>query len=39
MELLPKWDDYDINKKYYLDAIEQEINSIINVKSNQLKLF
>ena len=39
MEILPKWDNYNINKGYYLEAIEQEINGIINVTSNQLKLF
>ena len=35
----PKWENYNIDEKYYLDAIEQEINSIINVSPNQLKLF
>jgi hypothetical protein len=39
MKIKPKWEDYNINKKYYLNAIEEEINSIINVSSNQLKLF
>ena len=34
-----KWSDYDINEKYYLNAIEKEINNIIGVKSNQLLLF
>ena len=34
-----KWEDYDINKGYYLEAIEKEINNIINVASNQLILF
>ena len=31
--------DYDINEKYYLNAIEKEINNIIGIKSNQLDLF
>ena len=39
MEIKPKWEDYNIDKKYYLDSIEQEINAIINVSSNQLTLF
>ena len=34
-----KWSDYDINEKYYLNAIEKEINNIIGVKSDQLMLF
>ncbi len=34
-----KWGSYDINEKYYLDAIEKEINNIIGIKSNQLLLF
>ena len=38
MEIKPKWEEYNINKRYYLDAIEQEIDSIIAV-SNQLTLF
>tara|TARA_R110000824_G_scaffold293756_2_gene482046 strand:- start:941 stop:2824 length:1884 start_codon:yes stop_codon:yes gene_type:complete len=33
------WEDYDINEKYYLNAIEKEINNIIGIKSNQLLLF
>jgi|TARA_B110000902_G_scaffold126232_1_gene147296 hypothetical protein len=39
MKIKPKWEDYKIDKKYYLDAVEEEINGIINVSSNQLKLF
>jgi len=39
MKIKPKWEDYNIDKKYYLEAIEEEINGIINVSSNQLKLF
>ena len=34
-----EWSDYDINEKYYLNAIEKEINNIIGVKNNQLLLF
>jgi hypothetical protein len=34
-----EWSDYDINEKYYLNAIEKEINNIIGVKDNQLMLF
>ena len=34
-----EWDLYDINEKYYLDAIEREINNIIGIQSNQLLLF
>ena len=33
------WYKYDINKGYYLTAIEQEINNILEVPSNQLTLF
>jgi|TARA_R110001592_G_scaffold6586_1_gene35488 hypothetical protein len=33
------WNEYNINDKYYLDAIEKEINNIIGIKSNQLLLF
>ena len=39
MQLEPKWENYDIDKKYYLEAIEQEINNIIDVAPNQLTLF
>jgi hypothetical protein len=39
MEVKPKWSDYNIDKLYYLQAIESEINSILSVKTNQLKLF
>jgi len=34
-----EWKSYNINEKYYLDAIEKEINNIIGIKSNQLLLF
>ena len=39
MKVEPKWDNYNIDKAYYLQAIESEINSILTVSSNQLKLF
>ena len=39
MQVEPKWENYNINKLYYLQAIESEINSILSVSSNQLKLF
>ena len=39
MEVNPKWNTYNIDKLYYLKAIESEINSILSVSSNQLKLF
>ena len=39
MQVEPKWENYNINKLYYLQAIESEINSILTVSSNQLKLF
>jgi hypothetical protein len=34
-----KWENYNINNKYYLQAIEKEINNILNVNCNQLSLF
>ena len=34
-----EWSSYNINEKYYLEAIEKEINNIIGVKTNQLNLF
>ncbi len=34
-----QWASYDINEKYYLDAIEREINNILGVKTNQMSLF
>ena len=39
MELKPKWDDYDIDKAYYMKAIESEIDNILEFSVNQLKLF
>jgi hypothetical protein len=39
MSIEPKWENYNINKAYYLEAIEKEIDSITNVNTNQLELF
>jgi len=39
MEIEPKWENYNINKSYYLSAIEQEINNILKVSTSQLELF
>jgi len=35
----PTWEEYDINTKYYMQAIEKEINNILGTFNNQLKLF
>jgi len=37
--IVKEWEHYDINEKYYLDAIEKEIDNIMGVKTNQLNLF
>ena len=39
IELCEKWNNYDINYKYYQQAIEKEINNIIGFNNNQLNLF
>lgn len=39
IELQPKWDDYNIDNGYYIKAIESEIDNILSVSINQLKLF
>jgi hypothetical protein len=39
MKMEPKWDSYNIDKGYYTQAIENEINNILTVASNQLRLF
>ncbi len=39
IEIQPQWDNYLIDKGYYLEAIESEINNIINSSINQLLLF
>ena len=35
----PTWEEYDINTKYYMQAIEKEINNILGTFNNQLELF
>tara|TARA_R100001591_G_scaffold24639_4_gene34728 strand:+ start:9859 stop:11856 length:1998 start_codon:yes stop_codon:yes gene_type:complete len=39
MILSQKFADYDINYKYYQQAIEKEVNNILGFTSNQLNLF
>ena len=39
MDVKPKWELYNIDKLYYLQAIESEINNILSINTNQLKLF
>jgi hypothetical protein len=39
IKMEPKWDSYNIDKGYYNHAIENEINNILTVSPNQLKLF
>ena len=39
MKLEPKWENYNIDNGYYLQAIEKEINNILQVSPNQLQLF
>jgi len=39
LEIKPKWEDYKIDKTYYLRAIESEIDNILDAGRNQLKLF
>tara|TARA_R110000851_G_scaffold96345_7_gene209061 strand:- start:8229 stop:10220 length:1992 start_codon:yes stop_codon:yes gene_type:complete len=39
IQIKPKWEDYNIDKSYYMRGIESEINNILNVNKNQLKLF
>ncbi len=39
IEIKPKWEDYNIDKSYYMQAIESEINNILKINENQLKLF
>ena len=39
MKVEPQWENYNIDKVYYLSAIEQEINKILKVSTNQLELF
>jgi len=39
IKIEPKWDSYNIDKAYYSQAIENEINNILTTPPNQLKLF
>jgi hypothetical protein len=39
LDIKPKWEDYNLNLNYYLKAIESEIDKILSVSANQLKLF
>ena len=39
MTIQSKWKEYDINYRYYQQAIEKEINNILGVNCNQLNLF
>ena len=39
LKIEPKWDNYNVNMKYYLSAIESEIDKILSVSANQLQLF
>ena len=39
MKLKSEWDKYNINYKYYQQAIEKESNNILGFNTNQLNLF
>ena len=39
IDIKPQWEKYNIDKGYYLGAIESEINNIISVLVNQTTLF
>ena len=39
MKVEPQWENYNIDKVYYISAIEQEINNILKVSTSQLELF
>lgn len=39
IDLKPNWEDYNIDTAYYMKAIESEIDNILSVSINQLKLF
>lgn len=39
IKIKPNWDDYNIDKNYYLKAIKSEINSILTRSHNQLQMF
>jgi len=39
IELKPKWEDYNLDLRYYSKAIESQINDILSSNINQLELF
>lgn len=39
LEIKQDWKYYNVDKSYYLKGIEQEINNILSISSNQLTLF
>ncbi len=39
IELEPKWEDYNLDLRYYSKAIESQINDILSSNINQLELF
>lgn len=39
IEIKTNFNDYNINKKYYLESIKNEIDNILSIPKNQLKLF
>ena len=39
LEIKQDWEYYNVDKSYYLKGIEQEINNILSISSNQLTLF
>ena len=39
INLKPKWEDYNLDIGYYSKAIESEIDNILSVHMDQLKLF
>lgn len=39
IELQPKWEDYNLDLRYYSKAIESQINDILSTNINQLELF
>ena len=39
MKIQPKWEDYNIDMSYYIKAVESEIDNILRIPINQMKLF
>ncbi len=39
MKIQPKWEDYNIDMSYYIKAVESEIDNILKISINQMKLF